>query len=91
MVQARNEHLQPFTEEYERVLLETKPAADEETAQIVAGTERLSALKQRYELVRDTFPTWPIQMVEMSRLVAALLLPAIISLLPALLSAFTKN
>jgi hypothetical protein len=91
MVQARNEHLQPITEEYERVLMETKPAANEETAQIVAGTERLSALKQRYELVRDTFPTWPIQIVEMRRLSIVLLLPALISLLPALLSVFTKK
>lgn len=91
MLQARNEHLQPLTEEYERVLLETRPAADEETTQIVAGTARLSALKQRYELVRDTFPAWPIQIVEMRRLAVALLLPVLISLLPALLNVFTKK
>src|SRR5207249_4610658 len=47
MIQARNEHLQPITEEYERVLMETRPAGDEQTVQIVTGTERLSALKQR--------------------------------------------
>ena len=90
MLQARNEHLQPLTEEYERVLMETRPAGDEETAQIVAGTERLAALKQRYELVCDSFPTWPIQVVEMRRLAVALLLPALISLLPALFDVFTK-
>ena len=90
MIQARNEHLKPITEEYEQVLMETRPAGDEETVQIVAGTERLSALKQRYELVRDTFPTWPLQIVEMRRLTVALFLPAIISLLPALFSVFTK-
>jgi hypothetical protein len=91
MVQARNEHLQPLAEEYERVLMETRPTADEATAQIVAGTERLSALKQRYELVRDTFPTWPLQVVEMRRLAVALLLPALIALLPALFDVFTKK
>jgi hypothetical protein len=91
MLQARNEHLQPIMEEYERVLLETRPATDEETAQIMAGTERLSALKQRYELVRDTFPTWPIQLVELSRLAGALLLPVLIALLPALISVFTRK
>ena len=91
MVQARNEHLQPLAEEYERVLMEMRPAADEATAQIVAGTERLSALKQRYELVRDSFPTWPLQVVEMRRLAVALLLPALIALLPALVDVFTKK
>jgi hypothetical protein len=90
MLQARNEHLQPLAQEYERVLMETIPEADEASAQIVAGTERLSALKQRYELVRDTFPTWPLQVVEMRRFALALLLPALISLLPALFSMFTK-
>jgi hypothetical protein len=90
MIQARNEHLKPITEEYEQVLMETRPTGDEEAVQIVAGTERLSALKQRYELVRDTFPTWPLQIVEMRRLTVALLLPALISLLPALFSVFTK-
>ena len=64
------------------MLIETRPAADEETVQIVAGTERLSALKQRYELVHDTFPIWPLQVVEMRRLAVTLLLPALISLFP---------
>ncbi len=90
MLQARNEHLQSLADEYERVLMETMPAADEATVQIVAGIERLSALKQRYELVRDTFPTWPLQVVEMRRFALALLLPALISLLPALFNVFTK-
>ena len=91
MIQARNEHLKPITEEYERVLIETRPTADEETAHIVAGTERLSAVKQRYELVRDTFPTWPLQVVEMRRLAVALLLPAFLALLPALFELFSKR
>lgn len=53
-------------------------------------TERLPALKQCYELVRVTFPTWPLQVVEMRRFALALLLPALISLLPALFTMFTK-
>jgi hypothetical protein len=91
MVQARNQQLQPLTEEYERMLVETKPAGDEQTAQIVAGTERLAALKQRYELVQATFPTWPIQVVEMRRLAVAWLLPALMALLPSLFAIFTRK
>lgn len=91
MVQARNQQLQPLTEEYERVLVDTKPVVDEQTAQIVAGTEHLAALKQRYELVQETFPTWPIHVVEMRRLAVAWLLPALIALLPALFGVFTRK
>jgi hypothetical protein len=91
MVQARNQQLQPLTEEYERVLVETRPVVNEQTAQIVAGTERLAALKQRYELVQETFPTWPIQVVEMRRLAVAWLLPTLIALLPALFDVFTRK
>ncbi len=91
MVQARNQQLQPLTEEYERMLVETMPAGDEQTAQIVAGTERLVALKQRYELVQETFPIWPIQVVEMRRLAVAWLLPALMALLPSIFAIFTRK
>jgi hypothetical protein len=91
MIQARNQQLQPLTDEYERMLVETRPGADEQTAQIVAGTERLAALKQRYELVQATFPTWPIQVVEMRRLAVAWLLPALMALLPSLFGLFTRK
>jgi len=41
MVQARNAILEPLTNEYERVLMETMPSAEEETSKIAAATERL--------------------------------------------------
>ncbi|GHO92012.1 hypothetical protein KSF_020600 [Reticulibacter mediterranei] len=91
MVRARNQQLQPLTEEYERMLVETRPTADEEAAQIVAGTERLAALKQRYELVQETFPIWPVQVVEMRRLAVAWLLPALMALLPSIFDVFTRK
>jgi hypothetical protein len=91
MLQARTELLQPLTQEYERAIRETMPSIRGDTAAIVAGTERLAALQKRYEQVRESFPTWPIELVQMRGLAVVLILPVLISLLPALFDVFTKK
>ena len=48
---------------------------------IVAGTSRLAALKQRYDLVQETFPIWPVEVQDLHRLVATGSLPALLPLL----------
>jgi hypothetical protein len=91
MLQARKELLQPITDEYQQVVKETMPSITGDTASIVAGTERLSALQDRYKLLRDNFPVWPLEIMQMRRLGIALILPALLSLLPSLLDLFTKR
>ena len=91
MLQARKELLQPLTDEYEQAIKEAMPSIKGDTPAIVAGTERLAALQKRYEQVRDSFPTWPIEIVQMRRLAIALLLPLLFSLLPSLLGVFIKK
>jgi hypothetical protein len=91
MLQARTELLQPLTDEYEQALKDTLPSISGDTATLVAGTERLSTLQDRYKLLRDTFPVWPIEIIQMRRLGVALLLPALLALLPALLGWLTKQ
>lgn len=91
MLHARTELLQPLTQEYERAIRETMPSIRGDTAAIVAGTERLAALQKRYEQVRESFPTWPIEIVQMRGLAVVLILPVLISLLPALFDVFTKK
>jgi hypothetical protein len=91
MVQARTELLQPLTQEYERAIRETMPSIRGDTTAIVAGTERLAALQKRYEQVRESYPTWPIEIVQMRGLAVVLILPVLISLLPALFDVFTKK
>jgi hypothetical protein len=91
MVQARTELLQPLTQEYERAIRETMPSIRGDTVAIVAGTERLAALQKRYEQVRESFPTWPIEIVQMRGLAVVLILPVLIALLPALFDVFTRK
>ena len=89
MLQARKELLQPITDEYQQVVKETMPSITGDTASIVAGTERLLALQDRYKLLRDNFPVWPLEVMQMRRLGIVLILPALLALLPSFLSLFT--
>jgi hypothetical protein len=91
MVRARNELLQPLVEEYERAVRETMPSVKGETTAIHEGTERLAALQKRYEQVRNNFPTWPIEVVQLRRLAIVLVLPFLLSLLPSLVEVFTRK
>jgi hypothetical protein len=90
MVQARNKLLQPLTDEYERALGEMMSGGMSDLAEINEGTERLVALRKRYEEVRDSFPIWPIEIMQLRGLVTLLILPVLLSLLPLLLDLFMK-
>jgi hypothetical protein len=90
MVQARNQLLHPLTNEYERALAETMSGEMHDVAAIKEGTKRLVALRKRYEEVRDSFPTWPIEIMQLRGLVTLLILPLLLALLPLLLGLFAK-
>jgi hypothetical protein len=91
MVQARNKLLHPLTNEYERALGETMSGAMSHVAAINEGTERLVALRKRYEEVHNGFPTWPIEIMQLRGLALLLILPVLLTLLPLLLDLFTKK
>lgn len=87
MVQARNKLLHPLTDEYERALGEAMSGA----LGINEGTERLVALRGRYEEIRNGFPTWPIEVMQLRGLVTLLILPVLLTLLPLLLDLFAAK
>jgi hypothetical protein len=91
MVQARNKLLQPLTNEYEQTLGEMLSGARGDVTAIREGTERLAALRKSYEEVRDSIPTWPIEIMQFRGLVTLLILPVLLTLLPLLLGLFTKQ
>lgn len=91
MLQARKEFLRPITDAYEQAIEETLPSLKGDPATIEAGTRRLSALQDRYKLLRDTLPVWPLEIMQMRRLGVAFILPALLSLLPSLLNLFTAK
>jgi hypothetical protein len=89
MLQARQEVLRPITDAYEQAVEGTLPSLKGDIAAIEAGTRLLSALQDRYKLLRDNFPVWPLEIMQMRRLGVVLILPALLSLLPSFLSLFT--
>jgi hypothetical protein len=91
MVQARHKLLQPLTNEYEQTLGEMLSGTSGDVAAIKEGTERLAALRTSFEEVRDSIPTWPIEIMQLRGLVTLLILPVLLTLLPLLLSLFTRQ
>jgi len=61
-------------------------STERDTRALVAETRRLAVLKQRYDLVRDTFPTWPVEISTISRLVVTVIFPLILALLTSLIT-----
>ncbi len=86
MVRARNEVLQPLAAEYQRTLVQSLLSGGADTRSVVAETRRLEALKQRYDLVRASFPTWPLETSALSRIGVTLILPIILPLITSLIS-----
>jgi hypothetical protein len=84
LLDARKEFLLPLAEEYLNTATQTIPAPDDTAEGIKVKTERLVEIKRQYELVRDTFPTWPLPDLTLKRLVTASSLPAISPLLSSL-------
>ncbi len=81
MVKARDEALLPLTDHFREAFQQMLPSAADDTATIVAGTSRLSALKERYDLVQETFPIWPLEVRELRRVVATGILPVLLPFL----------
>jgi hypothetical protein len=85
MLKARDAALRPLADQFQQALVEIMPSPNDNAEVIKAGTDRLSELKHRYDLMRDLFPTWPLEIQEFGRLVATLSLPALLPLLLPLL------
>jgi hypothetical protein len=86
MMSAREEALQPLADEFQQAFMQSLSSTERDTRAVVVGTRRLAALKQQYDLVRDTFPTWPVDISAVSRLVVTVILPLILPLLASLIT-----
>ena len=90
MLQARDEHLQMMVNEYNKTLQEREDALREPTSAIAEGTERLVTLQKRYNQVKESFPTWPVEISLTSKLGVTLFLPLLTSFIPAIINLITK-
>ena len=84
LLDVRQEALQPLADEYMHAAAQAMPASGESAEDIKAKTERLVEIKRQYELVRDTFPIWPLPDQTLKRLVTVSSLPALSPLLTGL-------
>lgn len=85
LLEAREDALKPLADEYLRASNEVRPGIEESAEDIKAKTDRLVEIKRQYELIRDTFPTWPLPDRTIKNLVATSSLPALSPLLTGLL------
>jgi hypothetical protein len=86
MVRTRDELLQPLTDEYQRALLQSLSSNGYDTHTLVSGTRHLNALKQRYDLLHDTFPTWPLEFSTLNRIGVTIVLPLILPIITSLIT-----
>jgi hypothetical protein len=85
MMRTRDEVLQPIADEFQQALVQCMPSAKHDTRTITAGTRRLAALKERYDLVCNTFPVWPLGISTVNRLVITVILPLILASITSLI------
>jgi hypothetical protein len=82
MVQCRDSKLMTLAEEFLRAIPDKYPSPPIDTAMIKESTDRLAELKRPYELLKETYPTWPISFRQVKSLVAIMSAPFITTLLP---------
>ncbi len=86
MVKARNEMLQPLTDAYQQAFMQSLSSNDFDTRNLVSETRRLTILKQRYDLVHDTFPIWPLETAALSRIGVTVVLPLLLPIITSLIT-----
>ncbi len=82
MIDARDIRLQPLADEFLQTIEQSTRSARDDTAAIKSTTEKLDELKRQYGLLREVFPTWPIQIALLRSLVAVASMPLISGLIP---------
>lgn len=85
MVQCRDSKLVTLAEEFLRAIPDKYPSPLIDTGMIKESTDRLAELKRPYELhelLKKTYPTWPISFPQVKSLVAIMSTPVITRFLP---------
>ncbi len=84
MLEARDQVLRPLADEFQQAIQRSMPTAQDDAVSVKAGTERLGEIKQRYELLHEAFPTFPVRTFVSSSLIVTSVLPALSALLSSL-------
>ncbi len=91
MLEARDEVLRRSADEFRRTMHDSFALPTDTAETIKAKTDRLEEVKRQYQLVSETFPTWPLRADALRSLVGTSVLPLLSSLVsssfPAIRSA----
>jgi hypothetical protein len=86
LFRAREKSLKPLAEEYKRISDQQTPPDQKNAEVLKAKTDHLVEIKRQYELIRDTFPSWPLDTRSLRNLMVTAVLPAISALFSGLIS-----
>lgn len=86
LVRAREDALRPLAEEFQRVSTGQIPTGRGNVEAIKARTDHLVEIQRQYDLIKDTFPVWPLHIGALRGLVATAVLPGVSTLLSGLIS-----
>jgi hypothetical protein len=88
MLEDRDAILQPLGDAFQRVIAHEVQALD--AATLRAGNEELAELLRRQSLLRDAFPTWPIQLGRLRSLMVTVVVPLLLSVVPVIIKSYGK-
>jgi hypothetical protein len=90
LLRAREDALKPLADEFQRASTPGKPSRNINVDAIKSKTDQLVEIKRQYELIRDSFPIWPLEIGSLRSLLATSILPAVSTLLSGYLSSLWK-
>lgn len=91
LLRSREEALRPLADEYQRTFLQKIRPTKRTAEAIKSKTEHLVEIKRQYELIRDSFPIWPLDTRSLRNLLVTSILPAVSTLFPGFISGVWKT
>ena len=91
MLRAREEALKPLAEEYQKVSAQRIRSGKGSVEAIKSKTDHLLEIKRQYELIRDSFPVWPLDTRSLRSLLATSIIPAVSTLFSGFISDLWKT
>lgn len=91
LIRARETALKPLADEYQRTSTQAIRSKKNSVEALKSKTDHLVEIKRQYELIRDSFPIWPLDTRSLRNLLATSILPAVSTLFSGLISGLWKT
>jgi hypothetical protein len=90
LLRAREDALKPLADEYQRASMQEIRSGKRNVDAIRSKTDQLVEIKRQYELIRDSFPIWTLDVGSLRSLLATSILPAVSTLFSGYISSLWK-